>query len=627
MIGAGISVVRLAEFGWSRIEPVPGEFDWTWLDEAIGVYAAAGLGVVLGTPTAAPPAWLARRSPETAARDRYGRVRGFGSRRHGDPSSPVYRTESARITRAMAERYGRHPALIGWQIDNEFGDHDTGLSFSPAAIERFRGWLAERYATIERLNETWATRFDAGPYGCWAEIDPPDIDDLCANPAHVLDFRRASSDAIVAFASEQVAILRAESPGRWVTHNAMRLCGEYDHYSLARLLDFTSLDVYPTGAVEFTALTEAERVQWARIGQPDIIGFNHDLYRGMSRRPHWVMEGQAGQINWAPSNCLPAEGAVALWAAQTYAHGGACFSVFRWRAATSAQEIMHSGLVRHDGTDDRGLREITALSRSTLPLALTPREVCLLHDYESLWLADAAGPRPGESYWDELITWYTAVRKLGVDLDVRHPDDELAGYRVVIAADVSIVDDQRISRWQSAMNAGAHLVLGGMTGQRTPSGHGWPAEGLATLAALAGCRARSLDWQAVDGRDGSAVGGCSVSFELIGGEALLLYERGPLANEAAIVRFGRVTSVGTSDPSLIAQVVVPVLKGAGIATASLAEGIRRSRVGDGVVWQNWTAAAEVGGVRVPAYSTAIVGNDEAADRGEWPAASRIDPRE
>ena len=103
-------------------------------------------------------------------------------------------------------------------------------------------------------------------------------------------------------------------------------------------------------------------MRWARTGHPDLISFNHDLYRGLKgRRAFWVMEQGAGQVNWAPSNCLPADGAVALWTAQAYAHGASCVSYFRWRAATVAQELMHSGLLRHDETLDRGGEEVAAL--------------------------------------------------------------------------------------------------------------------------------------------------------------------------------------------------------------------------------------------------------------------------
>src|SRR5258708_3725036 len=120
MAGLGLKFVRIGEFAWSAVEPRPGQFDWSWLDRAVETLAGASLQVVMGTPTATPPKWLVDRSPEILPVDERGRRRGFGSRRHYCFSSRTYRGESARITRAFAERYGKHEGVAGWQTHNPF---------------------------------------------------------------------------------------------------------------------------------------------------------------------------------------------------------------------------------------------------------------------------------------------------------------------------------------------------------------------------------------------------------------------------------------------------------------------------------------------------------------------------
>src|SRR5207344_3129898 len=145
--------------------PEAGRLDWAWLDRAVETLHAEGLKVVMGTPTATPPKWLVDAHPEILAVDARGAPRGFGSRRHYCFSSPVYREQSARIVTLMAERYGRHPAVAAWQTDNEYGCHDTVLSYSPAAREGFRRWLAERYVSIEAMNRAWGTVFWSQCYG------------------------------------------------------------------------------------------------------------------------------------------------------------------------------------------------------------------------------------------------------------------------------------------------------------------------------------------------------------------------------------------------------------------------------------------------------------------------------
>ena len=134
-----------------------------------------------------------------------------------------------------------------------------------------------------------------------------------------------------------------------------------------------------------------------------MISFNHDLYRGLKgQRAFWVMEQGNGQVNWAKSNALPAEGAVALWTAQAYAHGASCVSYFRWRAATIAQELMHSGLLRHDETLDRGGLEVSDIDLPGAPNGDTPARVALLHDYESLWINDEQPHSERATYWQSV---------------------------------------------------------------------------------------------------------------------------------------------------------------------------------------------------------------------------------
>ena len=159
MADMGIQLVRIAEFAWSRMEPTEGQYHWDWLDKAIDTLADAGLQVVLGTPTAAPPRWLIDKDRNVLPVDIYQRRKGFGARRHCDLSNPTYRRASETIVRAMAQRYGQHPAVVAWQTDNEFGCHDTLTSYSPDALGRFREWLRERYQTPDALNQAWGNVF------------------------------------------------------------------------------------------------------------------------------------------------------------------------------------------------------------------------------------------------------------------------------------------------------------------------------------------------------------------------------------------------------------------------------------------------------------------------------------
>ncbi|MEF2279195.1 beta-galactosidase [Deinococcus sp. YIM 134068] len=610
----GLSFVRIAEFAWSRIEPRPGEYDWAWLDEAVEAYHAAGLRVVLCTPTATPPAWLVRAHPELLPVDEEGRVREFGSRRHYDFASPVYREHSRRITRALAERYGGHPAVAGWQTDNEFGCHGTARSYGGASAAAFPGWLRGRYGTLDALNEAWGNVFWSMEYTDWDQIRPPNLTVTEANPSHILDFYRFCSDMIAEFQAEQVALLRELSPGRFVTHNFMIFESGFDHYKVAEGLDFATWDNYPTGMLEHfapTTVSEAEKTRFARTGHPDLVGWNHDVYRGMlggagrlgregagTTPGFWVMEQQCGQVNWAPFNPLPADGAVALWTAQAWAHGADVVSYFRWRAATMAQEVLHSGLLRHDETPDRGHAEVAGLDLPTFPLGEVPARVALLHDYESLWLMDVQPHSASLSYWGQTVAYYMALRSLGVDVDIVHADADLSGYAVAVAPAITLVTAERAARWRAAVEGGVALVCGPRTGFRTGSGGTWADGQPGPLAEVLSVRLLQFDslrpglTQTVRGAGGDfEAHAWAESYRLTGAEATHTYVGGPQDGQPAVTRRGRVTVIGAHSESLIKDVLRDVLAEAGVPTEDLPDGVRLSRRAGVTLVQNWNPEA------------------------------------
>ena len=230
MVAAGLTWVRIGEFSWSRIEPTPGDLQWDWLDRAIDTLVSAGLKVVLGTPTATPPRWMVDRHPDMFALDQDGKPRGFGSRRHYCFSHQGYRKEARRIVTLMAERYGPGDRIAAWQTDNEYGCHDTTVSYSDAARAAFVRWLEIRYGgDIGALNAAWGNVFWSMDYNRFEQICLPNLTVTEPNPAHVQAFRRFSSDQVVSFNRDQVEILRAHSDAP-IAHNYMGRVTDFDHY-------------------------------------------------------------------------------------------------------------------------------------------------------------------------------------------------------------------------------------------------------------------------------------------------------------------------------------------------------------------------------------------------------------
>ncbi|WP_293998574.1 beta-galactosidase [Sphaerotilus sp.] len=609
MFAMGIRVVRIAEFAWSVIEPEPGEFHWDWLDEAIETLHAAGLGIVLCTPTATPPKWLVDRMPDMLAVDPQGRPRGFGSRRHYCFSHAGYRAESQRISRAVAERYGQHPAVVAWQTDNEYGCHDTVLSLSESARQGFRRWLAVRYTTIDALNTAWGTVFWSQVYRSFDEIDLPALTVTEANPAHRLDWRRFASDEVVAFNREQVAILRACSPGRPVSHNFMGFFTEFDHHAVAADLDIATWDSYPLGFTQMFFLTAEEKVRWARTGHPDIPAFHHDLYRGMCRRDGqagrwWVMEQQPGPVNWAHWNPAPHDGMVRLWTWQAFAHGAEVVSYFRWRQAPFAQEQMHTGLLRPDSSEDQGALEAAQVGAELQALAavgvLDPQSltalpvrpaVAMVFDYDALWMTQIQPQGADFNPLELQFRAYEGLRRLGLDVDIVPPGATLSGYRLVVLAAQPHVSPVLRNALAQAVAAGVQVVLGPRTGSKSAhlafpadeAGGPWSVLPPGPLAALAGVRVERVASLPPGCAESVEVDGASVTVRrwredlaLVGADALARFADG----RPALTRNGPVRYVaGWLDADGWQAVFAGAAADAGLAAQPLPDGLRISRAG------------------------------------------------
>jgi beta-galactosidase len=476
MVEAGLTWVRIGEFAWSRIEPTPGDLQWGWLDRAIEVLGSAGLQVVLGTPTATPPRWALDKHPDMLAVDETGNPRKFGSRRHYCFSHTGYLEECRRIVTLIAERYGRNSHIAAWQTDNEYGCHDTTISYSDAARTAFRDWLRARYKSIEALNAAWGNIFWSMEYNSFDQIDLPNLTVTEANPAHRLAFHRFSSDQVVAFNRAQTDIIRPHTSTP-IAHNYMGKVTDFDHFDVGADLDIASWDSYPLGFLEDrVGATPDQQMAYARQGDPDFQAFHHDLYRAVGaakgNKPvqegrWWVMEQQPGPVNWAPYNPSPLPGMVRLWTWEAFAHGAEAVCYFRWRQAPFAQEQLHAGMLRPDSQDAPAIHEARQVRDELLDAPdVQPKQapVALIFDYVSEWMWKVQPQGQGLSYFTLVLDTYRALRRAGVTVDVVPLRPEaFAGYRAVFAPGLMYLPDAVKA---ALTQSDAQVVLGPRTGAR-----------------------------------------------------------------------------------------------------------------------------------------------------------------
>ena len=447
---AGFTVARMAEFAWSTLEPEAGAFDFDWLDRAIAQLAAQGIVSVLGTPTAAPPAWLVQEYPDLLAVNESGRRVLFGNRCHYCVNSPDFHAATRRIVGAMAEHFGPNPNVIGWQIDNEY----HRVCYCERCQVLFQTYLARKFGSLEALNEHWTTRYWSQTYSAWEQIPLPNPSYLTPtglhNPGLMLEFKHFITESYRQFQRLQIDLLRPHlGPDRWITHNFMGWYDGYDHYEISAELDLAAWDWYvPTGHHDY--LTS---------------GAIHDLTRGFKRRTFWLMETQPGNVNWSAINTSTNKGEARIMAWHAVAHGADAVLYWQWRSALGGQEQMHGTLVDPSGQPRPFYEEVQSLGRdfaavsSLLADSVPVANVAMLNSYDDRWSIHAQRHHRDFDYVKHFNHYYRPLAASNIAVDVLSSDASIDGYKLVIAPTLLMLNEIRAARLQSFVENGGHLVL------------------------------------------------------------------------------------------------------------------------------------------------------------------------
>lgn len=441
---AGFNIVRMAEHAWARIESTEGHYDFAWLDQVVDTMARNGIYTVLGTPTTQPPAWLFEKHPNLFSVTVQGIRHGLGSRYVYCLNHSALGKYVRKIVAAMAERYGTHPYVLGWQIDNETGWDARQCWCKEYCEPAFRAWLRERYGTLDQLNQAWGTAFWGMTYARWSQIPlpRPSVDGL--NPGHVLDQKRFWSDSVIRFLKFQIDMLSKAAPSQFVLHNTI---GTVDHFKLAEQLNVVGLMSYPS----FMATDCYQN------------GLMMDTYRGYKGGNYWVVEQQGGM---PPSSLTPswpeAIGLLRLWAYQSFAHGADAVIFFRHRTASHGAEQYWQGILGHDGRPNRRFRELADMGKeldrigTRLAGSEVVAPVAFYIDNESEWAKRIPDITP---FSDKLEAYYAAFKRLGINIAVSGRGFDLGRYHIVVAPMLYKVNEDMVSQFRMFVEAGGTLVL------------------------------------------------------------------------------------------------------------------------------------------------------------------------
>ncbi len=485
----GFRFSHFAEFAWSMLEPEEGVFDFTWLDRNVELAQKHGLKVILCTPTPTPPAWLTSKHPEVLiVQENRIRLR-HGTRLHISGTHPLYLEYVERIVRKMAQRYGDHPAVWGWQIDNE--PHYRGLyDYSENAQERFREWLRKKYGGIDALNEAWGNSFWSMTYKHFGQIRIPNrLETGPVNPHALLDFKRFQSRETAHFLRFQARVLRDHvSPDQFVTTNYAYFKflppvdpflnrGDLDFASHTMYLLSTALD-YDTGPLAF------------RLGSGMELSFSAELARSVNGYTG-IMELQPGQINWGSYNAQPLPGAVRMWIWHVFGLGDRFTCTYRFRQPLFGGEMYHHGIMQTDGVTlspggeeyVRAIGEIAALESrmekgAEEPDDLRSRRVAFLWSQDNLFDLENMPHTRSWDPWAHYYTYYAVLKSMGCPVDFLVESDVLDPQRhpFLVAPSYQLLDSALVDRLEAYARKGGRLILSCRSGQKDRNGHLWEAK-------------------------------------------------------------------------------------------------------------------------------------------------------
>lgn len=459
----GIDVIRMGEFSWHKMEPLEGCYDFGWLDGVIELFAGYGIKTVLGTPTAAPPAWLIRKYPEILPVDRDGIRREFGGRHHDCQSNPVYRKYVKAIVREIAEHFKENPYVIGFQIDNELGNSHEDLCMCDSCADAFRQWLEKKYGDICALNLAWGNQFWSQEYNDFKEIGTPKKTVTGENPSRMLDWRRFCSDLVVDFAETQADILRQICPGKFITHNFMGFSDKVDYFKLAETLDFAGQDQYHC---QFFAEDEEEDIAVPAAKAAAAL----DLIRGTKQRNFWILEQQSGPAGWECMGRAIRPGRLSNWTMHSIAHGADTIVYFRWRVSPVGTEQYWHGILPHSGNPGSRYEELKRFIRKTRPLmqeirgCMPEAKAAVLFSYDEEYALKIQPNNRELSYIGQVNTYYRSLFRKNIPVDFVQEQAEWKKYKLLIAPLLYLMHPGLEQKLKEYAENGGNLVLTMRTG-------------------------------------------------------------------------------------------------------------------------------------------------------------------
>ena len=470
----GVNTARIAEFAWHRMEPHPGEFDFSYFHQVVDKLAAAGIAVVLGTPTATPPRWLERLYPDVMAENENGRVFSHGGRRHCCSNNPHYDAYSLRIVEKMAQEFADDPAVIGWQIDNEIYSFGNGC-FCPNCQAKFRERLRKKYKTIDSLNQAWNLNLFSQWYDDFSEIPAPR--DAWHNPHLIQEWRIFQNDSHVEFVHRQAEIL----------HKYVKVP--------------VGTDTMPINGMDYRKLTEKlDIVQFNHYNVPENLyccAFWFDYLRTLKEHPFWNTEtATCWNGSTAITQSIKPEGYCRANSWLPIALGGEANMYWLWRTHWAGHELVHGAVIDSSGRDMHTVSEVKDVAHgfhaaSRFLTGTRVRPDAAIHFTSLSWnMHECQKVVEGWEYMPTVQdTFYRPMTRRGLRPDVIDSGAALDSYKLIFSPMVMSLDDRDLSaRMAQWVKDGGVWVVGPLTDVRNADGTRYRDRFHGMLESLTGAR-------------------------------------------------------------------------------------------------------------------------------------------
>lgn len=451
----GVNVVRMAEFAWAKMEPEEGKYNFKWLHDVIDKLYANGIEVILGTPTATPPAWLAAKHPEMYRVTENGVRLHHGGRRDCSYTSDVYRSYSKGICEAMAREFGHKPGVIAWQTDNEM---TLTPDYSEETKSKWTEWLKKRYGTPENLNRLWNLNLWSQAVSDFDHVPMP-TQDVTQHISLWYAWREFTNRQLIDFNNMQIEAIRQYSDLP-VTHDGMP--GQsVDYERLFAPMDFGAINTYHS----FEAY--------------DLIQSNYDRMRGLGKGYHWLFEtapnnsgGGLGGNTWYLHQ-IPGSLQAALW--MNYASGGQGAMYWPWRQQWAGQEVPHGAVISAWGKKVANWDELAQLgdelNKASDFLMANPvarAEAAIVFSHSALNGLQLESIANGLRYYqDWTYRFYRPMADNYIFRDVIYPGTDFSQYKLLFMPLLPYLPEDTKSRLREWVENGGILLFGPMSGYRT----------------------------------------------------------------------------------------------------------------------------------------------------------------